>query len=116
MYGKQTIFKCTVFKSMLEVAWAKYFESIGYTWEYEPAKFKLYPQGSGRSKETYTPDFRICKENQYMWCEVKPDAYSAKSLQSDACIRFSQLGYGKLYLCLGEPRKDHMFEYSELII
>jgi hypothetical protein len=116
MYGKRTIYKCTVFKSKLEAEWAKYFEALGYSWEYEPAKFKLYPQGSGRSKETYTPDFRVCKNNQYFWCEVKADLCSARQTQQDACVKFSNSGYGILYLCYGEPNKDHIIDYKEFVI
>lgn len=50
------------FRSRLEARWAVYFDTMEYTWEYEPEGFHL-------KSGDYLPDFRIDGES---WWEVKP--------------------------------------------
>lgn len=54
------------FKSNWELAYAKYLDEQLLEWDYEPCKFSL---GAGRSG--YTPDFRVCRDGQYEYHEVK---------------------------------------------
>lgn len=42
------------FRSQVEVGWAKAFDALGLSWEYEPMKFDMGPEHF-----SYTPDFRV---------------------------------------------------------
>ena len=57
----------------------------GYTYEYEPKTFTMIPELTGTlgkiSKTTYTPDFKIMKNNKVIWIEVKGFARGADHLK-----------------------------------
>jgi len=54
------------FRSRLEARWATFFNTMGWSWEYEPEGFELE---SGR----YLPDFKVQESNHVLtWFEVKP--------------------------------------------
>jgi hypothetical protein len=60
-----------MFRSSAEVEWAKTFDQLGLSWEYEPLKFDMGPD-----HVTYTPDFRveglsIPDSNRPLYIEVK---------------------------------------------
>lgn len=62
--ARPTQFGEHTFRSVLEVRWAVFFQSMGWAFEYEP---KLFDFGSVR----YLPDFYL--PEFHMWAEVKPD-------------------------------------------
>jgi hypothetical protein len=60
-----------VFRSRAEVEWAKTFDRIGLTWEYEPLKFDMGP-----NHVSYSPDFSVAglslpDSNRALYIEVK---------------------------------------------
>jgi hypothetical protein len=60
-----------VFRSPVEVEWAKAFDKLGLPWEYEPLKFDMGPE-----HVSYTPDFRVTglsipDSNRALYIEVK---------------------------------------------
>lgn len=58
-FGVKTEYSGVTFRSKLESEWAKWFDSIGMSWQYEPTKFTRY-----------TPDFGI--NGMTVYVEVKP--------------------------------------------
>ena len=51
----------TTFRSQLEARWARYFDSRGFTWDYEPRRFL-----------NWLPDFRLVIGDEEVYAEVKP--------------------------------------------
>jgi len=69
-----TQYKGYLFRSRLEARWAKFFDAMGYEWEYEPEGFDM---GYG---DLYLPDFKLALKNgDTQWVEIKP-----KCVTSDA--------------------------------
>jgi hypothetical protein len=61
MFGIETEYKGIMFRSRLEVRWAKFFDRMGWEWEYEPIDLN-----------GYIPDF-ILKFKEPLLVEVKPE-------------------------------------------
>jgi hypothetical protein len=62
-----TQYKGYLFRSRLEARWAKFFDMMGFEWEYEPEGFDM---GYG---DLYLPDFRLKLNNgDTQWVEIKP--------------------------------------------
>lgn len=59
------------FRSRLESEWARFFDALGLTWEYEPESFTI-DAGAGDTAR-YTPDFRVVTPRGTAWIEVKPN-------------------------------------------
>lgn len=61
----KSTYKDIVFRSRLESAWARYFDSKQLPWLYEPQTFR-------EGRFSYTPDFRIDQAgSSSLWVEVK---------------------------------------------
>jgi hypothetical protein len=65
-HGKRGIYAGIFMRSSWEIAVAKYFDSKGITWQYEPRAFPIIVNGKNY---TYTPDFYLPIQNCYI--EVK---------------------------------------------
>lgn len=59
-------------RSRLEARWARFFDAMWFSWEYEPEGFAL-PSGP------YLPDFYLPRVK--MWCEAKPEPFNDRELQ-----------------------------------
>lgn len=70
--GIPTEYRGTTFRSRLEARWARFFDLIGWVWEYEPF-----------DADGYIPDFVIMGKRPLL-IEIKPYA-TLKELISEAC-------------------------------
>lgn len=60
MKAIQTFYRGHLFRSRLEARWAAFFQTIGWTWEYEPIDFN-----------GWIPDFGIYG-SETIYVEIKP--------------------------------------------
>lgn len=90
-YGTKINYKGYVLKSKIELAWARFFDSRRYAWEYEPVKFR------GKNVGVYTPDFHLPDFGVFV--ETKPYD-NIKANQWDLCTT-------PLLLVCGYP--DHYY-------
>ena len=91
-----------LFRSKLEVEWAKYLDFIGVKWEYEPEYFNI---DHGRR---YTPDFKLYGR----YVEVKPsmnNIFDGSYKGQDKFERFVAFGY-ELIFFVGYRKEKKIFE------
>lgn len=82
-FGTIVEYKGVEFKSLHELAWAKFFTRAHLSWTYEPTRFY-------RGRESYTPDFLIAN----IYIEIK--VLGARKLNNfSLCIEPLILIYGK---------------------
>lgn len=70
--SKPTIYKGVLFRSRLEVAWAKFFDERSIAWEYEKQSFD-FGDGTGYLPDYWFPDLGV-------WGEVKPTVLDREAL------------------------------------
>lgn len=96
-----TTYRGVLFRSRLEVKWARVLTNAGHRWVYEKDKFVL-PSGC------YIPDFWLPDLN--MWAEVKPeelnDLAKRKLMELTSVTGFSSLRFE------GHPHLGRMHGYS----
>ena len=77
--GIPTNFQGIRFRSRLEATWARFFDSLGWKWEYEPVDFN-----------GWIPDFGLYGKNQKIYVEVKPVVCFPKDvsekLEASGCL------------------------------
>ncbi len=71
MRGTKTTYNGVTFRSLIERAWAEWFDGEGFHWLYEPVQFRD-PKASEGKGYTYTPDFQI----DTIFVECKADGAS----------------------------------------
>lgn len=120
MRGTRTMYQGVLFRSLIERAWAEWFDGDGFHWLYEPVRFRdpKAPEGKGY---TYTPDFQIgnifieCKPldsthfNNWHYCTAplliifgKPDRFHIRlHTQAHGVIRGHYLSFQSAYTAAG---------------
>src|SRR4051794_27080728 len=88
--AKETVYNGIVFRSMLEVRWAIFFDRLGIEWRYEPELFAC--EGI-----RYLPDFWLPRYRSFV--EIKPVAHFTGFEKCSALAKHRPV----VVLCGGRP-------------
>jgi hypothetical protein len=91
----ETRYKGYMFRSRLEARWAVFFESCGFTWEYEPEGFEC-------DGERYLPDFFVTAGESEWWCDIKPNT-QLTATETRKMLAFSNAVNTSFWIISGSP-------------